>query len=39
VRARKTDLDAAMRGLFANGKIYVETYGRPSRLASRLALK
>jgi RecA-family ATPase len=36
---RKSDLDAAMRRLFDASKIHVETYGRPSRLASRLAVK
>jgi hypothetical protein len=36
---RKTDLEAAMRRLFADGKIHVENYGRPARPASRLRLK
>jgi RecA-family ATPase len=35
---QKTELDAAMRRLFASGKIHVESYGRPSRLNSRLKL-
>jgi RecA-family ATPase len=35
----KADFEAAMRRLFASGKIYVENYGRPSRPYSRLALK
>jgi RecA-family ATPase len=36
---RKEHLEAAMRRLFATGKIHVEDYGRPSRPAYRLALK
>ena len=36
---RKPDLEAAMRRQFASGKIHVETYGRPSRPYSRLAIK
>ena len=36
---RKPDFEAAMRRLFADGKICVETYGRPSRPYSRLAIK
>jgi RecA-family ATPase len=36
---RKPDFEAAMRRLFAGGKIHVETYGRPSRPYSRLAIK
>lgn len=36
---RKPDFEVAMRRLFDGGKIYVESYGRPSRPASRLALK
>jgi RecA-family ATPase len=36
---RKSDLEAAMRRLFADGKIHVENYGRPSRPASRIAIK
>jgi hypothetical protein len=28
---RKADLEAAMRRLFADGKIRVDSYGRPSR--------
>jgi RecA-family ATPase len=35
---RKVDLDAAMRRLFDANKIHVETYGRPSRQASRLSI-
>jgi hypothetical protein len=34
---RKLDLEAAMRRLFAAGKIHVEHNGRPSRPYSRLA--
>ncbi len=33
---RRNDFIAAMRRLFAAGKIHVENYGRPSRPASRL---
>ena len=33
---RKEDFAAAMRRLFAAGKIHVENYGRPSRPATRL---
>jgi len=33
------DLDAAMRRLFAAGKIRVEEYGRRSHRTSRLVLK
>jgi RecA-family ATPase len=36
---RKSDLEAAMRRLFASGKICVESYGRPSRPATRIAIK
>jgi len=36
---RKPDLDAAMRRLFATNKIHVESYGRPSRPYTRLAIK
>lgn len=36
---RKLDLEAAMRRLFAAKKIYVETYGRPSRPYSRIAIR
>jgi RecA-family ATPase len=36
---RKPDFEAAMRRLFESGKIHVESYGRPSRPASKLALK
>jgi RecA-family ATPase len=36
---RKSDLEAAMRRLFADSKIHVENYGRPSRPASRIASK
>jgi RecA-family ATPase len=35
---RKPDLDAAMRDLFRTNKIHVETYGRPGRPSSRLAI-
>jgi RecA-family ATPase len=35
---RKDDLEGAMRRLFEKGKIHVETYGRPSRLSTRLRL-
>jgi RecA-family ATPase len=34
----KAELDDAMRRLFEAGKIHVETYGRPSRPYSRLAV-
>ena len=33
---RKADFEAAMRDLFAAGRIKVETYGRPSRPSQRL---
>ncbi|MGY8660943.1 AAA family ATPase [Bradyrhizobium sp. UFLA05-109] len=36
---RKPDLEAAMSRLFAADKLHVETYGRPSRPYSRLAVK
>jgi RecA-family ATPase len=36
---RKADLESAMRRLFPAGKIHVETYGRPSRPYSRVAIK
>jgi RecA-family ATPase len=36
---RKSDFKAAMSRLFNAGKIYVETYGRPSRQSSRLSVK
>jgi RecA-family ATPase len=36
---RKPDLDAAMRRLFDTNKIHVESYGRPSRPATRLSVK
>lgn len=39
IQLRKPDFEAAMRRLFASGKIFVESYGRPSRPYSRLALK
>jgi RecA-family ATPase len=39
VHLRKTDLEEAMRRLFASNKIYIETYGRPSRPYSRLAVR
>jgi RecA-family ATPase len=35
----KAELDGAMRRLFEANKIYVESYGRPSRPYSRLALR
>jgi RecA-family ATPase len=38
-RLRKADLEAAMRRLFKDCKIHVEQYGRPSRPASRIAIK
>ena len=34
---RKSDLEAAMRRLFAANKIHVANYGRPSRQVSKLA--
>jgi RecA-family ATPase len=34
---RKSDLEAAMRRLFAASKIHVANYGRPSRPASKIA--
>jgi RecA-family ATPase len=36
---RKIDLEASMRRLFAEKKIHVEQYGRPSRPAARIAVK
>lgn len=36
VRVRKDALADAMRRLFANSRIQIETYGRPSRLSSRI---
>jgi RecA-family ATPase len=39
IRVRKDDLKAAMARLFSAGKINVEDYGRPSRPASRLAVR
>jgi RecA-family ATPase len=36
---RKADFKAAMSRLFSAEKIYVETYGRPSRPYSKLAIK
>jgi RecA-family ATPase len=36
---RKSDLEAAMRRLFAGDKIYIEHYGRPSRPYSRLSMQ
>jgi hypothetical protein len=36
---RKADLEAAMRRLFEVKKIHVETYGRPSRPYTRIAIK
>jgi len=38
VGVTRKDLEAAMRRLFAGGKIKVENYGRPSRPYSRLIL-
>lgn len=38
-RMRKADLEASMRRLFKAGDIHVESYGRPSRQATRLAVK
>jgi RecA-family ATPase len=38
-RLRKTDLEEAMRRLFADTKIVVETYGRPSNPHKRLGVK
>jgi hypothetical protein len=35
---RKCDFETAMRNLFATNKIHVESYGRPSRPYSRLAV-
>ena len=35
---RRDDLAAAMRRLFADGKMHIESYGRPSRPATRLSL-
>ncbi|MCA1512166.1 AAA family ATPase [Bradyrhizobium sp. NBAIM01] len=39
VGLRKPDLKDAMERLFSAGKVHVENYGRPSRPASRLAVK
>jgi RecA-family ATPase len=39
IHLRSLDLENAMRRLFANGKIHVENYGRPSRSYTRLAIK
>jgi hypothetical protein len=36
---RKIDLEASMRRLFKDCKIHVEQYGRPSRPASRIAIR
>jgi RecA-family ATPase len=36
---RKADFKAAMTRLFDTNKIYVEQYGRPARLASRISVK
>jgi RecA-family ATPase len=36
---RKADFKDSMARLFNTGKVYVENYGRPSRPASRLAVK
>jgi RecA-family ATPase len=38
-KLRKADFEEAMRRLFADGRIRVEEYGRPSRPNSRLALR
>jgi RecA-family ATPase len=38
-RLRKTDFEEAMRRLFADKKIVVETYGRPSNPHERLGVK
>ena len=38
-RLRKTDLEEAMRRLFADKKIVVETYGRPSNPHERIGVK
>lgn len=38
-RLRKTDLEEAMRRLFADKKIVVETYGRPSNPHERIVVK
>ena len=36
---RKADLNDAMSRLFDTNRIYVENYGRPSRPATRLAVR
>jgi RecA-family ATPase len=36
---RRADFKAAMSRLFSSSKIHVETYGRPSRLYTRLAVR
>jgi RecA-family ATPase len=36
---RKADFEEAMRRLFADGKIRVEDYGRPSRPNSRIVIR
>jgi RecA-family ATPase len=36
---RKPDFKAAMTRLFSTDRIYIETYGRPSRPSSRLSLR
>jgi hypothetical protein len=38
-KLRKSDFDEAMRRLFADGRIRVEEYGRPSRPNERIALR
>jgi hypothetical protein len=38
-RLRKTDFEGAMRRLFADKKIVVETYGRPSNPHERIGVK
>jgi RecA-family ATPase len=38
-RLKKEDFETAMRELFKAGKIHIESYGRPSRPSSKLALK
>lgn len=38
-RLRKSDFDGAMRRLFKVGKIHVESYGKPSRPYSRIAIQ
>jgi RecA-family ATPase len=38
-RLKKEDFETAMRELFKTGKIHIESYGRPARPSSKLALK